>query len=274
MADLTGYRFPNNTAVIAITTHGAIPTDDAGSIVTFEVPEGMTITKMSIAPVGVCNMAAPDDSIAMARAASDVFNDPNPKYTLQQRIDTIVPILTALQKGVVANVAKRQTRGVPKNQPEYEFLVYADRSSAVNTYNPGQELINKIYVKNPGEGAGHPYDFKMPILNKPNNPNFLQLLTQGRLGPETRSMGMNNEQYTTLSYIAGALRYQCQVERLVLLDYSCSSFYDNELTKRAQRALATWARNNGVGGKRKRTRRRKNKTKTRKANKKRVSWNP
>ena len=271
MADLTKYRFPNNTAVIAITTHGAIQTvkDNTGAdeIVTFEVPEGMTITKMSVSPIGICNMASEDDSTNMVRTVSSIFSDPDPRYKFEERMGQLVPKLKELQKGIETNVSKNQTPGVKKDELDYEFLVYADRAQAVKTYNQGEKLINKIYVKNPGEGRDHPFDFKMPILNQPNNPDFLQLLVTGRMGPETRSMGLNNEQFTTLSYIAGVLRWQCQVKHLILFDYSCSSFYDDEMSKTLQRKLAREANAMGYGGKKRKTRRRKNKTKTRKAKK-------
>jgi len=268
--DLTKYRFPNDTAVIAITTHGAVPTDESGNVATFKVPEGMTITKMSVAPVGICNMASETDTTIMVRTLSKVFSDPNPAYSFEQRMNEIVPTLRQLQGKVVTNVTKSQPRNIPKDELTYEFLVYADRSQAVKTYTQGEQLINKIYVKRPGEGIEHPFDFKMPIINQPNNPDFLQLLTTGRLGPVTRSMGMNNEQFTTLSYIAGVLRWQANVKHLILFDYSCSSFYDEDMTKRAQRALARWSMSQGLTGGKKRTRRLKKKTKTRRGKKRTV----
>ena len=98
--DLTKYRFPNDTAVIAITTHGAVPTDESGNVATFKVPEGMTITKMSVAPVGICNMASETDTTIMVRTLSKVFSDPNPAYSFEQRMNEIVPTLRQLQGNV------------------------------------------------------------------------------------------------------------------------------------------------------------------------------
>lgn len=271
MADLTKYRFPNDTAVIAITTHGAIPVDEAGDIVKFEVPEDMTITKLSVSPIGVCNMASEDDSAEVVKKVSDVFSDPNPEYTFEDRMKQVVPELKELQSNVASRVVKSQPRGVKKDDLTYEFLVYADRSQTLKTYKSGDKIINKDYVKYEGEGKEHPYDFKMPILNMEGNPDFLQLIIGGRFGMPTRSMGLEKETYTHLSYIAGVLRHQMNVKHLILFDYSCSSFY--EIDERTKRALAREAEKSGLnGGKKRRTRRPKRKTKTRKGKKRTTQW--
>lgn len=267
-ADPTKTRFPNDTAVLAITTHGAIRTDESNNIVTFRVPEGMTITKMSVSPIGVCNMASADDSTDVVKTISSVFSDPDPKKTLEQRVQSVLPALKDKQGDVTTRVEKSQVRGTQKDPLIYNFLVYADRSQAVKTYRENDEIIDKDYVKNEGEGVDHPYDFKMPILNVPGNPDFLQLIIGGRFGMPTRSMRMGDEQYINLSTMVILLR-QMKVKHIVLFDYSCSSFY--ELDDSLQRLLRREAEKKGLtGGKRRKTRRRKTKTKPRKSRRQRA----
>jgi len=264
-------RLPNNTLVLAITTHGAIPEKD-GEVATFTVPEGMTITKMSVSPIGVCNMASEDDSTQVVKTLSRVFSDPNPALSFEERLNNVIPILEAIQKEVVSTVSKGRA-GEPKNELIYDFLAYSDRSQSVKTYTQGQKIINKDYSKYEGEGELDPYDFKMPMINVQNNPDFLQLLAAGRLGIPTRSMGMNKEMLTDLSTIVTVLRDYMNVKHLILFDYSCSSFYDLKGTD--ARKLARDAMSKGLnGGRKRRTRRRNTKTKTRKGKKRTVSrWN-
>jgi hypothetical protein len=223
----------------------------------------MTITKMSVSPIGVCNMASANDSTQVVQTISSVFTDPDPTKSFEQRLQSVLPALKDIQSKIITGVAKSQVQSTEKDPFIYNFLVYADRSQAVKTYRKGDEIINKDYIKKEGEGADDPYDFKIPILNVPGNPDFLQLIVGGRFGLPTRSMRMMEEKYVNLSVIVYVLR-EMNVKHLVLFDYSCSTFYG--LDPSLQRLLTRDAQKQGLtGGKKRRTRRRKSKTKTRKA---------
>jgi len=259
-------NLPDNTLVLAITTHGAIPDED-GNVSMFKVPDGMTITKFSVSPIGVCNMASEDDSTEMVNTIAGVFRDPNIP-TFEEKMKTAITKLKELQKGILSQVVKNTT-GQPKDILISDFLNYSDRSLTVETYTAGEEMINKDYVKQPGEGQSHPYDFKMPILNIEGKHDLLQLLASGRLGIPTRSMNMNKEMTIDLSSIASILQTYMDVTHLVLFDYSCSTFY--EMDPYTKRLAARNLMKEGQNGGRKKTRRRKNKTKTRKSKKRTVS---
>lgn len=264
-------KIPNNTLVLAITTHGAVPfrDEDAQSIKTFIVPEGMRITKISVAPIGICNMASEDDSARMVSVLKNEFKDNT--VSVEEHVKRVIPKLKQLQSGIVTNVVKNKS-GQPKNQLTDEFVAYSDRALTVVDYPAGSEMINKVYVKYVGEGYEHPYDFKMPMLNInfPGSDDLLQWLVAGRGGLQTRSMGLDREQYTTLSYIAGFLNLQAGVNHLVLFDYSCSSYYE-DIDPRTGRLVARIAKKEGKNGGKK-TRRLKRKTKTRRGKKRTTQW--
>ena len=254
---------PADTLLLAITTHGSIPTDPkTGKILTFRIPQGMTVTKLSATPIGVCNMASPDDTDDMVKTITKIFSNPDPNLTFEQRLNTAVVALNPLQKKIVSEIVKSQNRAQPKDVQIYDFLTYADKSQSLKTYTEGQEIINKDYDVNEGEGVGAARDYKMIMLNDPLQEDLLQMMMTGRVGMATRADKMNEDQSTNLLDVVEYVKKELGVKHLVLFDYSCSVFYDTN--QRDTRYLRRDAEAQGFnGGKR----RHKKKTETRRRRK-------
>jgi hypothetical protein len=251
------------TLVLGITTHGSIPSEENSAAI-MQVPEGMRITKISAIPIGMCNVTTESNIDRLAPFITKVFQS---NLTEKEKIQTVVDAMGEMQS-ITSSIVKKQKDVT--NVQKQEFLRYSHRPSSIVTYTEGQDILNKDYLRELGEGMESPYDFKMTMLNVPGNPDLLRIIATGRTIAPTRQMQHRETAIINLRMIVTYLKNQ-GVKNIILFDLSCAVM--EEGTPRDIRAERRGLEKRGLnGGKKKTKRRQSKKTKTRKANKKVLSW--
>lgn len=251
------------TVVLGITTHGAIPIEDS-EVKTFEVPSGMTITKVSLAAIGVCNLTTEDEVETASRIIGRVFQ--NTQRPIQKNIDLATFVVFDLHKELQKEVDKDVKSGLIKDPNFQEFIRYSDKPQTQFTYTTGQKLIDKVFMRSVVEGMASPYDYKINMLNVTGKPDLVKLLTTGRTVPSTRASVLRENTPLFFSDIVEFLESK-GVKQIVVFDFSCSVM--EEGTPRDVRVKRRRLEKEGLSGGKTRKRRNK-KTKTRRAKKRRT----
>lgn len=253
------------TLVLSITTHGVIPIENEEPK-EFKVPEGMKITKVSLATIGVCNITTTEKVESISNYIAKVFEDTTLDTT--QKLEKIVPEVKRVHGDITRNVEQNiKTSEYATDTHFREFLTYSDRPQTIKIYEAGQSLLDKIFVRSIEEGADSPYDYKINMLNVKGRPDLVKLFITGRLSPATRSSIKQEEMGIEFSTIADVLSYK-GVKHLIVFDFSCSTM--NEGTPRFVRAKRRRLEVEGKGGRK--TRRQNKKTNRRKSKKRTARW--
>lgn len=275
------------TIVLAVTTHGIIPTfitaDRTHAPITFELPEGMTLKKVSAVAPGVCNIM---DTIDANEYIQDIINwvkTLKPKELLTEDIGSEVasylreedyeneylPISREIQ-----DYRRKKNRKFAQNDDEDEdkdLVRYLDnwnknykqgsysnpakrlRSSTKNP--PTTRVLNKMYAReNSTEQFKGVWDFQIIALNVVGYPDIMREI-EGRSHKDSSSVFL--DEIVTFLHDKG-------VKNIILIDLSCSSFDDeyNEIDDRTVRLLQRELLSKGLHGGKKKTRRLRRKTKT------------
>lgn len=240
--------------LLAITSHGWINCDD-GDVDTFAIPEGIIVNKITISSPGNVNYV---NETQLNKSMRDIKRQK--KRILKSKKTSTV--LTAIRdvtqdiKDVDYEEKKfledeRLLGTIPEDDSEEErisdisqYLYGLDKAHKNYILNPGDIVINKKYMRENCEATK--YDWSMPILNLPGEPDLLQLL---------RIQTRKGSCEITLSEIVNYFKNN-GVKELVIFDFSCSVFYtdDNEFSipKREVRSIRRDILKRGLpsGGKR------------------------
>jgi hypothetical protein len=157
-----------NTVVLMISTHGIVPTNK-GLPLEFQVPAGMTITKVNAVRGGICNYASPE----FINEAAHIIT----KYVDRKGATTV--------EEVAAELKAASSRLILLPQPDLQtkqFVQSWDRSYQIHHYTSGEAVPNKYYGRSPFEMTGQAFDFRMTMVNVAGQPDYMQMLQTGTLG--------------------------------------------------------------------------------------------
>lgn len=234
-------------AVVAVTTHGEILLADDGKPVTFRLPPGMTLTKVSMAVPGVCNITDDRDLEIIVKRIIELWKAPRNRN--DWRVQTGRQVIAEFQKSIKKQVEADRT---PENTDYAAFVHQSRKIPPVVTYNPGDEVINKEFSRSAAEDKAV-YDYKVLALNLPNYPDLMANLLGRRGAGEILLMDVVQ------------ILQQRGINNITMFDFSCSIMDSAERDTRITRRELTIK---GLkGGK---SRRYKKKTKTRRTRKARL----
>lgn len=244
-----------DTLVLVATVHGGIPVDSGKVARLFKVPQGIQITRIMTARPGVCNVLWEDRANQIVKDMNQTFKDVTP-----EEINTIVEGMSATMPGVVKRIESRLREGTPYAAQFQQFIRSHIKTPAVETFLPGEPLIDKEFYRGRGQGTESAYDSKLVMINVPGNPDFFDEMIFGRTGPSIARKSASSSVEADLSTVVGNLRAR-GVKHLVFFDFTCSSF-EGKLTNRDERILRRDIVKRGTGRrthrvKRKRTTRRR-----------------
>lgn len=238
------------TLVLLITTHGSIPTDN-GEPVRIKVPDGMKITKVAVAQIGVCNVTTETQVNLLSKYITEILGDDFSDEKLNDTMEFIREFQSSMKTKV-----KSQLKG-EKDDEMQEFIRYGDKPQTLYTYTSGQELLDKRYSRSTEENLERAFDYKINMLNVKGKPDLFQYMMTGQMGSVTRSTTQVEGVSVNLSDIVGFLKDR-GVKHLIVFDLSCSIIQD--LNPRDIRAKRRRLEVEGVsGGRRKKTKTRKTK---------------
>ena len=246
------------TLVLMISTHGVIKTEN-GEPIRMKVPDAMKITKVAVAPIGVCNVTTENQIDSLSKYISRFFEQSS-EDELDAKLSYAMSFIKAFQSSVKTTV--KSDLNTYKDEEKEEFLRYGDKPQTLYTYTSGQELLDKRYSRSREENLDRAFDYKINMLNVKGKPDLLQYIVHGTLGPATRSTTRDEGTSIDLSDIVDFLKGK-GVKHLILFDLSCSTISD--LNPRDIRAKRRRLELEGVSGGRK-------KTKTRKTRRSKSKW--
>lgn len=234
-------------AVVAVTTHGEILLSPDRKPMTFRLPAGMTLTKVSMAVPGVCNITANRDLEVIINRIIELWRAPRNRN--DWRVQAVRDVIAEFQKSTKKQV---QTDRIPGNIDHAAFVHYVLKMGTETTYNPGDEVINKMFSRSAAEDKAR-YDYKVLALNLPNYPDLMANLLGRRGAGEILLMDVVQ------------ILQQRGINNITMFDFSCSIMDSAERDTRIIRRELTVK---GLkGGK---SRRYKKKTKTRRTRKARL----
>lgn len=284
------------TVILAVTTHGTIPTfinaDKKYEAFTFELPEGMTLKKISAVAPGVCNIMHTMDADEYIEDIINWVKTLKPRELLNADIGSevatylkdedyeneYIPISRQMQ-----SIKQKQNRKISRNEdeedavPDKELVRYLDnwnkgykkgdysnpakrlRSSTINP--PRTRVLDKLYAReNSTEQFEGVWDFQIIALNVLGYPDIMREMT-GRSHKDSSMV--------TLEEIVKFLHYTKGVKNIIIIDLSCSSFDDeyDEIDDRTLRLLQRELLSKGLHGGKKKKKIRRSRTIKRKRTK-------
>lgn len=245
--------------VLAITTHGAFLTTAKNPVTgleeqpIFNMPQGMTLTVLSVGVPGVCNIITDEELTLAVRHLIDTHCQPDASMKCTKSVNTIPPETIQYLKQVYTKTVDTIKQQKEKDDDELLFIRRSDLANTVKTYTSGQSVPDKVFSRDLSKDVrGSEYDLKITLVNA--------------YGGTADFFGDNEKDKTLLSEMVDMF-YKKGVRNLILYDFSCGSmpFVKSDRTVRALRRQTLKS-----GGKK--ARRQTKKTKTRRAKKRTVSW--
>lgn len=262
--------------IIQATSHGGIELDDEDNPVEFQLPPGMTVSKLSAVTPGVCNVLTPAISNFFTRVL--LFNKhlilELLEYMQTRSLEDIVELgtprliedLIKLFKGKdIHTVEQVEARMKASGEIDPDLLEYIHSFDQSYSYTPKRmRMVNKLYSRSSkeyfSEGIEGAWDYKINVLNIPGHPDLIREIA-----------GRKHHEFSEISTkeIMGFL-YERGVRGVFFVDFSCST-YTQPMHPTRQRQMTRDLRIRGYhGGKRKKKSIKKRKTaKKRKTVKKR-----
>lgn len=215
--------------VLMISTHGIVPTQGE-EVLKFQVPEGMTITIVNAVRGGICNYANPEFINEAARIIT--------AYVDSKGATTV--------KEVAAELKAASSRLILLPQPDLQtkqFVQSWDRSYQIHHYTSGEAVPNKYYGRSPFEMTGQAFDFRMTMVNVAGQPDYMQMLQTGTLGPVTRGISKAIAEAPPLTLANIVRDLKSDVKNLIIFDFACEVLdIDDERTARSYGRTRTGGR--------------------------------
>ena len=222
-------KLPEKLVLVA-TVHGSIPLNSGKVPRLLKVPQGIQITRIMAARPGVCNVLWEERANQIVKDMNQTFKDITP-----EEINTIVESISSTMPDVVKRIESRLREGTPHTIPFQEFIRSHIKTPVVETFLPGERLIDKEFYRARGQGIDSAYDSKLVMINVPGNPDFFDEMIFGRTGPSIARKSASSSVEADLSTIVGNLRDR-GVKHLVFFDFTCSSF-EGKINDREERIL-------------------------------------
>jgi hypothetical protein len=250
--------------VLLITTHGTVNLDKNEEVLTFTVPEGITIFRSLASTVGECNIINED----MVDKYIEIIKSNMENLTNESTIlDSVNEVTSAIRDIDIGELPEREKeiknfrkkklseKAAEDSLRVYEGYYYGiDKSHNVTVKNPDEQMLNKIYSRVDSEVTLN--DWVIKAINLPGEPDILKYLFRPRRGKLAESS-------ITLENIVDFFKSK-GVEQLIIFDVSCSNIRDTEQSDISSRAARRIRRTDvtNLGGenlKRRKTKRRKTK---------------
>jgi hypothetical protein len=286
------------TVILAVTMHGVIPTfiteDRKQTAFTFELPEGMTLKKVSAVAPGVCNIMHTIDAEEYIQYIINWVKTLKPKELLTEDIGSevasylkeedyeneYIPISREIQRFKQKQSRKFSQDKDDDGKPDKELIRYLDnwdknykqgsysnpakrlRSSIKNP--PRTRVLNKMYARrNDSEQFRGVWDFQIIALNVVGYPDIVREI-EGRSHKGSSSVFL----YDIVTFL-----HDKGVKNIILIDLSCSSFdsFDDEyyeIDDKTARLLQRELLSKGLHGGKKKIRRVRKTLKKRRTRKK------
>jgi hypothetical protein len=224
--------FPKKV-ILAISSHGWIHCDE-GNPETFIIPEGITVNKITMSTPGNVNFVDPQQlkkSIKSIKKQQKRILDSKKPATVQRAIEDLKESIKDIDKFEVPFL-ESEKRNTKRPSDEDEIEEYETRKEQIEEYLYGLNKAHKNFILHPGDVVinkryerenctATKYDWVMPILNVPGEPDLLNLLRV-----QTRHGSCNS----SLSEIINYFRDN-SVEELTIIDFSCSVFLEGDIKK-------------------------------------------
>lgn len=225
------------TLILGINMHGEIHLKEDGNVLMGIVPNNIRVTVINAVVPGVPNISTLENYENMAENVSEKihsiqdYNNLTPTQIDELTTD-IKNLLTETNEEQSTDIIKEHQRLYSKNQVNVDFQRFAHsygNSFKVATYNAGQNMPNKLYLKflegemsNPDDISEN-YFNKIVAYNLEGEPDIFEIL---------ESIGMDINEITTFQLIE--FLQSLGVENLIIIDLSCYVFKGetNYLTER------------------------------------------
>ena len=219
--------------IVQATSHGGIELDDEGNPVEFQLPPGMTVTKLSAVTPGVCNVLSSETSnfftrvllgnkhlilelieYMQTRSLEDIVELGTPRL-----IEDLITLFKGKDIHTVEEVEDRM-----KNSGEIDpgLLDYIHGFDQSYSYTPKRmRMVNKLYSRSSEEyfsqGVQGTWDYKINVLNVPGQPDLIREIV-GR---------KHHKRFSEISTkeIMGFL-YERGVRGVFFVDFACSNYID------------------------------------------------
>jgi len=276
-----GLVYPKRV-ILANLSHGAIIIDKKGIEKTFIMPEGISLKRAYASTPGVCNFISPESNDYFVRSIRSFkgkllkpeFNgdlDDKIKILLDtfkksDKEDTVVGFTNWLKERKTMTEEEFEEEDDETKDTAMESRRYVhtfDQFYKLSTYVPGDTVIDKKFLRTNSEATRS--EWVSILINV--EPGTHDLLTIMR--PQTRA----GDTFLYLSDIVNYLKDN-GVEEIIIFDFSCSSFFDeedNEIEDREIRARRRAIKNSSAkfGGKKQKSRRKRKQNKHKKTKRRR-----
>ena len=243
------FNYPK-TIVISITTHGNILINEDGLYETFKVRSGLTFYKINAVAPGICNILwdeqNEDNTEILERALHkvktqyrDEQNNAQPQqismYDFSNDVRNVLfGYQTFFQKPLKNDMEESKSSGEDIKQHQ-DYLHHFNKGFSLCDFT-GAVVVNKGYSRTNIEGIGLHNDWQMNVINMAGKPDLLKNINLEK-GIGIHHRGTTE---TSLKEILSHL-YKHGVKRILMVDFSCSNFTDenfNEiLTDRGAREI-------------------------------------
>jgi len=275
-----GLVYPKRV-ILANLSHGAIIIDKKGNEKIFVMPEGISLKRAYASTPGVCNFISPEsnaDFVRSIRSFKSKLLKPKFNGDLDKKIKILLDVFKKLDnKETVAYFTnfikerkKMNSQEIKEEEEEEDadeikdtvmestrYVHTFDQFYKLSTCLPGETVIDKKFLRTNTEATKS--EWVSILINV--EPGTLDLLTIMR--PQTRA----GDTFLYLSDIVNYLKDK-GVEEIIIFDFSCSTFIDeedNEIEDREirRRRRALKSSTTKFGGKKKssKTKHRRNKNK-------------
>jgi len=238
------------TVVIAVTSHGLIKYDDVTkNTITFNVPSGMKIIKLSAVAPGVCNLTEPEN---LHETIDYIVKKINKPVEFDRLLRDPISYLEELILIIKSNEEDTIRETINDKTPDFDiklrddYVHHRNKSYTIVEYNTNDPIINKDYVRNNRTELNRgPWDFQISVINasEVGKPDLFNEITQRRTYSDADTT-------ITLEQIINFLKDK-GVKQIILIDLSCSNFESlkgDELNPREERDLRRDILKTGLNG--------------------------
>jgi len=213
------------TVIACITAHGGIDVDSEGELTEeYIVPPGVRIIKLSAVSPGVCNLVFEEETVIFIDAIFEFIR--GRKRFTQKTVEQLAERFRKLDEET-KNIEGTRIQGLDsraEGEPDLlveDYFHHADNKYTVKTYLPGDEIVNKVYVRNNRELSASPLDLKINLMNVRGVPDLVEKITGKKTGLRPRDEDDSSE-----IHLNQGIDYLIEkgVTTIVLIDLSCSFF--------------------------------------------------
>ena len=205
--------------VVTVMTHGEMLLNPDNSAKMFTMPEGMTMTKVSMSAPGVCNITSEADLEIITHRIMELWKAPRNRN--DWRVGAVQTVLSEVQGNITQQVSEDRT---PENTNYNAFFHTADKAQSIVNYGPGEQVIEKMFSRSAAEDKLSNYDYKIHLLNVHPYPDIMSEMVRSR-----------GKGAILFSNMVRYMQEHYNSNHITVFDFSCSVMPD--ISERAIRPL-------------------------------------